>query len=353
MKYLIISITFLLVVSCDKDKNAEFNRDIMLNNYFSSIIAVNVDNYYTSLDNLKASAGTFTASPSLINLEALRSEFLISYKHYQGIKMLNFGPTEDAFYCSSANIYPCDTTEINTNISTGSYTLGAASNTDAIGFPAIDFLINNGTDSKILEDFTTDEDASNRLLYLTEIIEKLYSEFTPVKAAWGNYRVDFTSATGTDVGSSTGIMFNAYMKDVELLKNAKIGIPSGQQTGGMLLPNYVEGVYGDLSLELAIESCTKLQSLFNGGEGIGLDDYVRHVEGDNVQESLVDLVNNQFDLVISKLASFTSPLSTEITTNSTEVNQTYLEIKKLVTYLKSDVASILGILITYSDSDGD
>ncbi|MCH2234170.1 MAG: imelysin family protein [Crocinitomicaceae bacterium] len=353
MKKFIIFITALTLASCNKEESEEFNRQSMLTNYYANVIAVNVEDYESSLNILKSSTGAFTSSPSTSTLATLRADFITAYKSYQGIKMINFGPTADNFYCNHANIYPTDTSVINGNISSGTYTLGAASNTDAIGFPAIDYLIYNGSDTEIIDAFTSDANAANRITYLNEIVDKLQSEFIPVKQDWATYQQTFISATGTDVGGSTGIMFNAYIMDIELLKNAKIGIPSGQQTGGMLLPDYVEGYYGDLSFELAIASVNELKFLFNGAEGLGLDDYIKHVEGESITESLADRINAQFDLISTDLSSYSNSLSEAVVSNTSDVNATYFETKKLVTNIKTDAASLLGILITYTDSDGD
>ena len=337
----------LIAFSC-KDKGKEdFDRSEMLENY-SSIITSRYSDYSIALSDLKTKTDGFTADATESNLSALELSYNTAYLNYQRIKMFDFGPMEEYTLTSKSNIYPTDTALILANISSTSTDFNAQANYGAIGFPAIDYLINARNDAQILIDFTSAE----RKNYLTGCVDKLISDFLLVNTKWNNeYIAQFKAANGNDVGSSTSLMYNAFIKDVELLKNAKIGIPSGQQTGGMTLPSYVEGFYGNTSISLAKESCTTLKEIFNGEAGVGFDEYVRNVEGE-VETSIVDVVNNQFDLCLTKLDAI-SNLSVEVESEFNRVNDAYKEIKTLITYLKTDVASLLGILITFQDNDGD
>ena len=147
-------------------------------------------------------------------------------------------------------------------------------------------------------------------------------------------------------------MFNEFVKDIELLKNAKIGIPSGQFSGGLTYPYFVEAVYSEYSLELAKESMQALWSLYKGNTGIGFDDYIVFYEeqGTSIQASEI---NTQFENCLSKINVLPTPFHTQIPTETAKFTETFQELKKLVAYGKTDMTSILGIVITYSDTDGD
>src|SRR5690606_8237728 len=121
----------------------------------------------------------------------------------------------------SMNTYPTDTNQIQNNISSGTYTLSSLDNVDAIGFPALDFLLYYGGSSAVLNSFTVDANSANRMNYLLDITDKMKTEFELANNAWTNYESTFTEADGNDVGSSTSFMFNEFIKDIELIKNAK------------------------------------------------------------------------------------------------------------------------------------
>lgn len=350
--YLLI-VALLGFVACDKNNDEEFDRSKMVTNIGSNIIQNALNDYQGKLNGFTASSNAFINSPSSSSLTVVKEDFKQLYLSFQGIKMFNFGKLEDYNYPGLTNIYPCDTGKIEDNILAGSIAVSTSSNTDAVGLPALDYLLYHNAASAIITEFTGAENEGRRT-YFSALIDKLNTEFTLVSNTWNNtYKTEFLASTGIDMGSSTGMFYNAYLKDVELLKNAKIGIPAGQQTGGLTFPSYVEGYYSELSNELAIESITQLKNIFNGGTGIGFDDYIKHVEGEDSESSIVDVINNQFDAVINGLKNLNNPLSVEVDDNFTGVNQIYSDIKTLVTYLKTDASSLMGILITYQDNDGD
>jgi predicted lipoprotein len=355
-KFLIIAVALPLIAGCDKDEETtEFDRKAMLNNMATAVIIPAFNQLNTDLTDLDASAQTFTATPNTLNLQVVRADFLVAYKSFQKCKMYDFGPMMDQVAKSSMNTYPTDISQIENNISTGSWDLDAVSNIDAIGFPAIDYLLYPAfsSESAAIDSFTTGSSANARAQYLTDVTSKMKTQSNAIASAWSGYQSGFANADGNDVGSSTSLMFNEFIKDIELLKNAKIGIPAGQQTGGQTLPTYVEGYYSQSSIDLAKESVLGLKETFLGGSGSGFDDYIRDVESEDVTVSLADNIINQFDVLTAKLDAIGSPLSDMLDSNPTGVNEAWQESKKLVTYCKTDMSSALGLLITFQDNDGD
>ncbi|MEX1003197.1 MAG: imelysin family protein [Crocinitomicaceae bacterium] len=351
--FLLGTVSFI-VFACNKDEDKEeFDRGAMLTNMASAVIEPSYTEMNNQLISLHSSAVDFTASPTAASLNVLKDGFVSAYLSFQHCKMYNFGPMMDYGVKNAMNTYPADTAIIESNISSGSYTLGSVSNITAIGLPAIDYLLYTSDEVTVLNSFTVDANAGNRKTYLTDITQKMKEEYALAVSAWSNYKADFIAADGNDVSSSTTLLFNEFVKDIELLKNAKIGIPAGYKSGGQVLPDYVEGYYSQISILLAKESIVGLTNAFNGGTGLGFDDYIKDVEGEEVSPSLVDNINAQFTLCDQKVSAIGTPLSEKVNTNSTAVSEAYAEIKKLVTYCKTDMSSTLGLLITYQDNDGD
>jgi hypothetical protein len=71
------------------------------------------------------------------------------------------------------------------------------------------------------------------------------------------------------------------------------------------------------------------------------------------KETLNTDVLAQFDVAMAKLQVLSDPLSLAFTTRSAEVDAAYREIQKLLTLLKTDVASATAVQITFTDNDGD
>lgn len=355
MRYLITLLTLVFITFACKKKDApEFDRKAMLSDMQAKVISPAYINLSSKMGSFNSTLSTFLASPSLDNLTNARTAFLTTYLAYQHVSCFDFGPALDYGLNASLNTYPTDTVKIKANISSGTYTLGAAENIAAIGLPALDYLLFSGSDLAVINRFTTDENAAATQIYCTAIIEKMKSETEAVVNSWETgYAATFKAADGTDVGSSLSLLYNGFVKDLELLKNAKIGIPSGQFSGGEPLPAYVEAYYSGKSQLLALENTSALKTVFKGADGIGFDDYLNFIEQENSLPVNAITIENQFDLCYAKITALGDPFSADIPVNFSGFSTTFQELKKLVAYAKTDLSSALGILITFSDTDGD
>lgn len=354
IKTIIYCALLFSITSCDKESESpDFDRGAMLVDLNTQVIQNAYSSNQAAFEQLDLDANQFYAEPTNLSLANLRESFRSAYLQFQHLKMFNFGYFESYEIRKAINTYPTDTAKIQSNINTGAYHLELAENVQAIGLPALDYLLFGRNDSDVLLSFTTDTDASNRLSYLTAVTLKMKNEIKAAAEAWSTESQDFVQTTGNDATGSTNILFNAFVQDIELLKNAKIGIPAGNQTGGSTLPNYAEAFFSDLSIELAIENVKALKNCFLGNNSIGFDDYIRDVESADVQISLADQIASKFDDCEQALISVGAPLSERVNSDNASVQVAYTEIKSLVTYVKTDMASALGLLITFSDNDGD
>ena len=91
----------------------------------------------------------------------------------------------------------------------------------------------------------------------------------------------------------------------------------------------------------------------NEENGVGFDDYMNFVNAEYNSESLSNVINNKFNEISNGLNSLNDPLSNEVTINKTGVQEVYQELQQLVPFIKVDMTSALGVLITYQDNDGD
>ena len=70
-------------------------------------------------------------------------------------------------------------------------------------------------------------------------------------------------------------------------------------------------------------------------------------------QQLSTVIDNQFLTILDELNNINGSLGDEIINNKTQITQTYQELQQLVPYIKVDLTSALGVLITYQDNDGD
>lgn len=366
-KLIIILLVFslsLVFLNCRKkdDKKEEpkevYDKQAMLTNLADNVILPLYSSFKVSLDSLVTAYSDFKSSGSISDFQQVKQKFAVSYLKYQRCDLFEFGPAEAVIFRSNFNIFPTDTLQIKSNISSGSYDLGTISNLDAKGFPAIEFLL-YGSNSNELDVVMSFTNSANRKQYVSDLISEMSAKFNTIYSTWNStYRTTFINSLGTDVGSSIGFLVNQINFELDYLKNAKIGTPLGKKTLGTPVPGSCEAYYTANSVKYAIETLQLIENVYlgrnsSGGNGKGFDDYLIHLDSKYNGGSLNDAINAQFGVAKAKLSMIGSPLSDQVITNATVVDAAYVELVKLLVLLKTDMPSNLGVIITYQDGDGD
>lgn len=342
----VIVATVLISSSCKKkgeDDPAAFDKKALLENFSDNLIAPALNDYKSKVNQLNSNFETFLASMNASDFESVKTAFIDAYKSWQHVSPFDFGPIRDNGLKNAANTYPTDSVKIANNVTNGGYVLGAAANVDAIGLPALDFMFFR---ANAITYFQND---ANYRTYASQLIQKLKTEIDAVSNAWSAYRSTFVNSTGTESTSSFSQLINEYNRDYELAKTAKVGVPIGKQSLGVPLPDYIEGQFSGISFDLLEENILGLKTIFNGGSGVGFDDYLNQLE----RSSLVTTINSKFDQILAKTNSFSGSLESNLTNNPGELDNLHLLLSEMVVYIKTDMTSAFGVLITYQDTDGD
>lgn len=352
----------IVATSCgedDDDNKDDFDRSLMLKNIGENVILPEYNQLGDDITQLKNSFSTFESAVNFTNLQEVRNKFVIAYRQWQRCSVYNFGPAMDNSIKVYMNTFPTDTAQIKTNIQNADYNLETSDKLTSTGFPALDYLLYNDSDVEILNAFSTGQNASERLNYVQAIINQMESNTNYVISGWNNsYLEQFKTATGKDVGSSTGLLVNEINKDFELIKNAEVGIPLGKQTLDITRPTYVQAYYSGYAEELLISHVDGLYNLFNGigngNNGVGFDDYLIALDAkDGNGNDLAGSINSQFDEIKSLAGAIQNTYDVAVDQENSAMNSLYTSIQKSVVYLKTDLPSSIGVSITYQDNDGD
>ncbi len=354
-KALPVILTGVLFISC-KDENplnkkVDFDRKAMLTNWADNIVLPAFENFDQEVSTLATKVTAFTTNTGTVNLADLQQQFKTTYLAFQYVKAFEVGPSENVSFRASMNTYPADTVKITNNISSKNYNLQAASQLDARGFPAMDYLLFSNN--------INIETSADAKAYLSALMQDIQSLTSSVNQNWKAHRNDFINASGTDIGSSLGQMVNAINKDYEIIKNAKIGFPAGKKTLGKPFPHTCEAYYGGFSLELAEANIQAIYNLYRGTyfnetqKGLSLSDYLIALDANHNDTALDVAIDEQFRSAIATLAEVPNPFSASVVNEVSKVDAAYLEIQRNVVLLKTDMPSAMGVLITYQDNDGD
>lgn len=358
----VLLLLLIVFAACDNSTSPEdqsnFDRPEMLANYANNIILPSYEELQADVDDLQTAAQNFEAEPTPGNLETLQSALKEARLGWQDVSPFQFGPAESVLLRSSLNTYPVDTDQVNEFISSGNYTFGTIDSRDAAGLPALGYLLHGvgNSNEEILAMYTTDSEAGKRMTLLQDNISFIKGLIDNVTNEWqasgGDYIGMFLSEdnAGTDVGSSLGMLINNYVLHYErFLRDGKMGIPAGVRSAGVPRPAATEAYFGGYSLELASANLAKIEQIFTGGNGVGLDDNLEALGAGDLSNE----IQTQIDEAKTALEQLSDPLSLQIEENNGPVVESFQELQQVVTLLKADMTSVLGITITFQDNDGD
>ena len=360
-KSLIISALSILIISCNSggdllEKLNDFDQGPMLENIGDNIILPSYQNLSASTLQLSENVNSLTENRSVDALKEVRASLKSARLNWQYCSPFQFGPAETYAISAVLNIYPVDVNQIERNLTAGTYDLSTLSNSDARGFQTLGYFLYSSelSDEELLASYTDEE-----LTYMRTVAEEIATVSSEVYTAWsvdgGNYIATFTSeeAYGVNVGSSVGKMINAMNLDFERnTRDGKIGIPAGVRSLGEPILNATEAYYAGYSVELFEASIDAYYTLYTGGNGVGLDDYLKAIEATTTaNEDLSVKIDSQFKTIQN--IQLTDPLPDQITTNIDPVLEVFVEMQQLIVMFKTDMASSMGVVITYQDNDGD
>lgn len=362
---------FSLFISCSKDGGDTpdppdpngFNKTEMLTYYADNLIIPAYQQMQEDAGTLRDAVVAFADAPSPGTQEAAKEAYVAAHLQYQNIEVYNFGPAATAFldlylnfsggldYSFSQNGeltgFSVDSVSIENNIASGNYDLTTYSRNNfySQGFSALSYLLFS---PGAIEKFGAN--TANRLQYVKDVAERLKFLVDKVAGDWTTYKTTFIGNTKTDVGSPIGNLVNQFAYQMDVMKGPRIGWPFGKQSNGIVFETKTEGYFAGIGAGLATANITSLKNAYSGGgQNKGIAGYLVSLG----KESLNNDVLTQFDVAIAKLDAIPDPLSESFLNDGNKVEDAYKEIQKLLTLLKTDVASATGVQITFMDNDGD
>nr|WP_322623679.1 imelysin family protein [uncultured Flavobacterium sp.] len=364
----LLSIVLFTAACSSSDSNgnsntANYDKTAVLTNWADNIIIPTYTAYDNANATLQTSVSTFTATPNADNLVAVQTAWLNAYKVFQHAAIFDIGKATNLSLVLSANTFPTDVTGIRNNVTSGTYTLGRPAEFARQGFPALDYLLYGlgTTNDQVLTYYTTNTQAAAYKQYLTAVTADLKRVSGLILTDWnGSYRDTFIANDNAVTGSlnhSTNNLVKNMEKDV---RNPKLGIPAGLFSAGTLYPDKVEAYYrNNVSKTLLNEAVTASKNFFNGtyydgtGSGASLKGYLDAVGAKSGGQNLSDIINAQFNTVLTTNNTLNESFSTQVTTDNTKMIAAHTALQKLVVYLKLDMFSALSLTIDYVDGDGD
>lgn len=359
---LVLTTTFgaMMVCCSEKEKAPDFNRSGMLENIGRNVILPNYINFEKKSDSLSIVADQFYVDPSLENLVLLQNQFKRTLGAWQSVEIFNFGPADSAELAVNVNSWPTNTKKIDFELQSTEeindnyvFNLGTTSK----GLSAVEYLIfsHSLSQNDVLSTFAIER----RRRYLKALCKNIKSISSSVATRWRNgYLTQFIASSGTSSSSSSSMVINQMVFFLEVIIKQKLGNPMGkkssQDTSINIKPMMIENHLSDATILNLTTNINIIEQVFTGREGVGLDDYVRELglkskSGKPLEEAII----GQFQVIRSQINLISTPMYATINIDYKSVQSTWIECRRLLVFMKTDMMSGLGFVPTFSDNDGD
>lgn len=358
-----ISLIFILGItffSCNKEEgdssgNTQFDVSTLLTNAADNIIIPAYEEATASAKQMKDAKDTFVSAPTDVNLENLQTAWKTAFIDWQTAGAFNFGPAEENTFKSileDINTFPVDESLIEQYITDGDNSLNNFDR-DTRGFSAIDYLLYANDQSSTLASF---QDDSDRLDYLSAVIDDIYTRIETAKNGWTNgYRDSFVGNTSTSAGSSISIYYNQFLRYYENIKQFKLGLPAGLQVGQSgTQPELLEARYeDDLALDLIEAHLAITEDIWygrgsDGTDGIGFDDWLTTLG----ETELLSNTQTSIEEINTAVGNITN-VKSDLENNFSVIETAVTEMQEHTRYYKSDLSAVIAISITFNSGDGD
>lgn len=346
----------MLISACGSDdhegsaNNPAFDRTAMLANMVDQHILSQYAEMNSQMAALAIAAQAFADAPDAQTLSAAQAAWTAAFGQWQYCRSFTIGPGDGTIdIAREIGTFPINADGVETLISE----MDTAFNSfqpNTRGLLAVEYLLY--ANDPIAEMNSN----ANRPLFLMALVRNIAGKISAVHSGWESQGSSFASDNGTDAGSSTTQMFNAFNQSFETVKNFKVGLPAGKRPGQTeSAPEQVEAYYSGQSVDFIRTHLKAVEAIWTGdtdaGEGIGFEEYIQSVSGG---ENLVNSTLDSWGQILQTVDNLPSqPLAQTIRDDPNAVNELHEQLTDHTRFFKSDMSSLLGLTITYDSGDGD
>ncbi|MEM9337095.1 MAG: imelysin family protein [Bacteroidota bacterium] len=356
----VLLLGLLLISSCANEgrRQAAFSRKDFLSNYANQIIRPSANVFAQKASQLKQAVAQLKEEKSVDHLQRARIAWDETYRAWTEVSMFNFGPggseRRRRTLLEEVGTWPINIKGIENKIKNPDHDFNDSKRNTRGLLTAAYLLFSPQTEGTWI-----DESGDEKISYLEKTVNHLNEHIQNFNSAWqGDYANEFIAADGTDVKSSTTQLFNELVRNFEVIRDTKLGIPMGLIAGqSSPQPELAESPFSEQSLDYLLLNYQIVIKRWrgtnaDGTDGPGWEEYLLSTTGG---ESLVKEINAQFAQIATIIEQIPKEksLKTLALENNPELVALHRALQKLTRFLKGDSSSLLGLAITFSSGDGD
>lgn len=356
MKRLIVLCILFLTFTCSSEReetDPPFNVKGLLKDITNQQILPSVSNFVTASINLNSAVETYVLETTEVNLTIAQNHWQQTALAYGKIYAFNIGDIRNQFMHQALYNWPTLPNAIeNIFINNDNITEDLVSNLSPQikTLSGLEYLLFGNDSSTINTSFSSSE---KRRLYLKFVALELKTQAERLEGIWGttqNYTNTFINSDAIGIQGSFNKLYNGLYNSIDTGKVTKIGKPAGLENSQNTNPEQTQAHFSAYSLLILKQNLVSIEETYFNANGLGINDYVESITGTN---TLNNTIADAIQSTQNAIDAIPVPLFNAITSHPNEVAVLHEELERLGVLFSVDVRSVLSIIITSTDNDGD
>lgn len=219
---------------------------------------------------------------------------------------------------------------------------------NAVGLSALELMLFDSRQDEAarLAGFTGPQGDRQRK-YFQALSRELVRQTRLVENAWKGPS-GFAATFSAGGQQQLNLVVNDMLTAIETGAQGRLQLAIDKRAEQQARSELVEGGLSGTSQEGVLALLRGARAVYSGGDGMGLDDYLTQMKSPTARR-----VDAQFQKAIDAVQAIEAPLEEAIGARERVVKQAHDECRALEILLKVEVASTLGVTLTFKSTDGD
>ncbi|MEM8507304.1 MAG: imelysin family protein [Bacteroidota bacterium] len=352
-----ITATFLFLIllgNCgEKTEHNVFDMDLFLQEVTQKVILPTLHDFRDEAEVLAKETATYMTVPTLEQLEVLRAQWLKTAYAYERSYNFHFGPAKSRFLHRAIYNWPTVPQTIENTVS--SKTINAETMSKASpqikGLAALEYLLFKKDSIGVHSEMMEKESRRAYLLHCTKFLKAQADRLVTIWDPKGeNYAETFVTSKATGINAPFNLLFNGLYNAANTSKVTKIGKPGGFEKSPRTNPQKVQAPYSDESLALTSASVEVIEAVFFGSDHPNVSQYISSLTEDEVTNVRIKTAIRE---IKEAIAAIPVPLEEAVDIYPEAVEHLHLKLTALNIWMGVDARSILSVILTSTDNDGD
>jgi uncharacterized protein len=327
------------------------SKQTMLDNIAKTVLLPAYSDLTSKCGDFAAAADALTSTPNADTLKRAQQAWKAVLLAWRRTQTFTHGPIADLGVYGRIQFWPSRRQSVDRVLRAprpidDAYVQELGAN--AVGLSALELMLFDSRQDEAgrIAGFTGPQGERQRK-YFRALVQELLRQTRLVENAWKG-PAGFAAKFGAGGQPQLNLVVNDMLTAIETGAQGRLQLAIDKRAEQQARSELVEGGLSGTSQEGVLALLRGARAVYSGGDGIGLDDYLTQLKSPTARR-----VDAQFQRAIDAVQAIDSPLEEAIGLRDRAVKLAHDECRALEILLKVEVASTLGVTLTFKSTDGD